>query len=171
MDQLPPGAREAWEVRADEEEERELCADFSQVTRVDSSATAPMPIIHNHDLIYRKYDLQTLEHNMNHLSLRSLLKTQTLSQEFVIKYLLNPGQHGGMCVEDDYISKEDILNYQPHITKALLDSALGIPAGLELEECPHCYSWRRRSGPHVLQQSDGSWREDIAGTIQCSCTK
>jgi len=36
MDPLPPGAREAWEVKADEEEERELCVDFSQVATLTS---------------------------------------------------------------------------------------------------------------------------------------
>lgn len=76
-------------------------------------------IIHNHQLMYAKYDIATLEHNIERLSLRNLLKTQTLTPAFCMKYLLRPAEYG-MCVEDNYISKEDILLYQPHITMALL---------------------------------------------------
>ena len=76
-------------------------------------------IIHNHQLMYAKYDITTLEYNIDRLSLRNLLKTQTLTPEFCIKYLLDPANHG-ICVEDNYISKEDILLYQPHITKVAL---------------------------------------------------
>lgn len=43
------------------------------------------------------------------------LKTQILTPEFCIIYLLHPEEYG-MCVEDHYISKGDILLYQPHIT-------------------------------------------------------
>lgn len=77
-------------------------------------------IIHNHELMYTKYDILTLEYNIDRLSLRNLLKTQILTPEFCIKYILNPEQHG-MCVEDYYISKEDILVYQPHITYIMLN--------------------------------------------------
>lgn len=77
-------------------------------------------IIHNHQLMYTKYDILTLEYNIDRLSLRNLLKTQILTPEFCIKYLLHPEQHG-MCVEDYYISKEDILVYQPHITYIMLN--------------------------------------------------
>jgi len=77
-------------------------------------------IIHNHQLMYAKYDIPTLEYNIDRLSLRNLLRTQILTPEFCIKYLLNPEEHG-MCVEDYYISKEDILVYQPHITDIMIN--------------------------------------------------
>jgi hypothetical protein len=76
-------------------------------------------IIHNHQLMYAKYDIATLEYNIDRLSLRNLLKTQTLTPAFCIKFLLDPATHG-MDEEDNYISKEDILLYQPHITPELL---------------------------------------------------
>ncbi len=77
-------------------------------------------IIHNYQLVYAKYNIPTLEYNIDRLSLRNLLKTQTLTPEFCIKYLLDPATYG-LCDEDHYISKEDILLYQPHITMALLE--------------------------------------------------
>ena len=72
-------------------------------------------IIQNYQLMYAKYDIETLEHNIDRLSLRRLLQTQVLTLDFCRKYILHPDRYG-MCVEDHYISKEDILIYQPHIT-------------------------------------------------------
>ena len=72
-------------------------------------------IIHHHDLNYNKYDISTLEFNIDRLGLKSLLQTQKLTAEFCIKYLLNPEEYG-MCVEDSYISINDILLYQTHLT-------------------------------------------------------
>jgi len=39
-------------------------------------------IIGNHQLMYAKFDIKTLEYNIDRLSLRSLLQTQTLTAEF-----------------------------------------------------------------------------------------
>ena len=75
-----------------------------------------LEFIENHQLMYYKYDIETLEYNIDRLSLRKLLVTQTLTPHFCQLYLLNPEEHG-MCVEDHYISIEDILLYQKHITK------------------------------------------------------
>ena len=75
-----------------------------------------LEFIENHQLMYYKYDIETLEYNIDRLSLRRLLVTQTLTPHFCKLYLLNPEEHG-MCVEDHYISIEDILLYQKHITK------------------------------------------------------
>jgi len=75
-----------------------------------------MIIIQHHELMYNKYDIDTLEYNIDRLGLRRLLITQKLTADFCVKYLLNPEEHG-MCVEDQYISKDDILLYQKHITK------------------------------------------------------
>jgi hypothetical protein len=77
-------------------------------------------IIQNHQLMYAKFDIITLERNIDRLSLRNLLRTQILTPDFCVKYLLNPEEHG-MCVEDHYISKQDIILYQPHITMQSLE--------------------------------------------------
>jgi hypothetical protein len=79
-----------------------------------------MIIIQHHELMYNKYDIDTLEYNIDRLGLRRLLITQKLTADFCVKYLLNPEEHG-MCVEDQYISKDDILLYQKHITKEELE--------------------------------------------------
>ena len=75
----------------------------------------PITIIQNYHLMYEKYDITILEQNIDRLSLQNLLKTQILTPIFCMKYLLHPEEYG-MCVEDHYISKDDILLYQPHIT-------------------------------------------------------
>ena len=84
-----------------------------------------MEIIQHHDLMYNKYDIETLEYNIDNLGLRRLLVTQKLTVDFCIKYLLNPEEYG-MCVEDHYISKDDILLYQPHINKTSFDQKYNI---------------------------------------------
>jgi len=82
-----------------------------------------MEIVQHHDLMYNKYNIEILEYNIDNLGLRRLLVTQTLTPDFCIKYVLNPDDHG-MCVEDHYISKNDILLYQSHITKEQLDKEI-----------------------------------------------
>jgi hypothetical protein len=42
-------------------------------------------IIQNHQLRYKKYDIETLEYNIDNLSLRNLLKIQLLTAEFCAK--------------------------------------------------------------------------------------
>jgi hypothetical protein len=74
-----------------------------------------IPIIQHHQLSYEKFDIETLEHNIDRLGLKKLLQTQVLTPEFCVKYILNPQEHG-ICREDHYICKNDILIYQPHIT-------------------------------------------------------
>ena len=81
------------------------------------------PIIQNYHLMYAKYDITILEQNIDRLSLRNILKTQILTPEFCIIYLLHPEEYG-MCVEDHYISKGDILLYQPHITIEQLNQSM-----------------------------------------------
>ena len=90
-----------------------------------------MKIIQHHELMYNKYDIHTLEYNIHtleynidRLGLKRLLVTQNLTAEFCVKYLLNPEEHG-MCVEDEYISKNDILLYQKHIRKEELEELQG----------------------------------------------
>lgn len=82
-----------------------------------------MEIIDHHELMYKRYDIETLELNIDRLGLKRLLVTQKLTAEFCIKYILNPEEHG-MCVEDHNISKCDILLYQKHIREEELERLL-----------------------------------------------
>jgi hypothetical protein len=77
-------------------------------------------IIYDADLRYKKYDIATLEYNINRLSLRTLLKTQKLTPEFCVKYILNSDDYAS-CDEDTYICEEDVLIYQKHILQKDLD--------------------------------------------------
>jgi hypothetical protein len=78
--------------------------------------------INDHMLRNHKFDIYTLEKNINNLSLKTLLYTQTLTAEFCIKYILD--QKYASCVEDTYIDIGDVLNAQPHITKQDLLQAI-----------------------------------------------
>jgi hypothetical protein len=73
------------------------------------------PTIYNYQLSNEKFNIEILEFNIMRLELKKLLKTQTLTPEFCVKYILNPEEYG-MSREDHYICKNDILIYQPHIT-------------------------------------------------------
>jgi hypothetical protein len=79
-----------------------------------------IPIIRNYQLTNEKFDIATLEYNIDRLGLKKLLLTQTLTPEFCVKYILNPEEHG-MCREDHYICFDDIVLYQPHITMEQLE--------------------------------------------------
>jgi hypothetical protein len=74
--------------------------------------------IYNYQLSFNKnkYDIETLEYNIDNLGLRKLLQTQKLTPEFCAKYILNPEKYG-MCREDHYLCDDDILLYQKHISK------------------------------------------------------
>ncbi len=62
----------------------------------------------------RKYDISTLEKNINNLSMKTLLYTQNLTAEFCVKYILN--DEYASCIEDTYICIGDVLNAQKHLT-------------------------------------------------------
>ena len=88
-----------------------------------NDSQTPPPIIQNLHLSNRKYDIETLEHNIDHLELKRILQTQVLTPEFCVKYILNPEEYG-MCREDHYITQVQILIYQPHITTLQLANAM-----------------------------------------------
>lgn len=71
--------------------------------------------INNLSLEYQKYSIDVLEENIDKLSLWKLLKTQILTREFCIKYILND-EHAS-CDEDTYITWQDVIQYQPHIAE------------------------------------------------------
>lgn len=75
-------------------------------------------LITNDDLLKNrhKYRIEELEENIDHLNTKILLRTQTLTAIFCIKYILVESIEGGS--EDSYIFDMDyILNYQSHITE------------------------------------------------------
>ena len=80
--------------------------------------------INDHMLRNHKFDIHILEKNINNLSLKTLLYTQTLTAEFCVKYILD--QKYASCVEDTYIDIGDVLNAQPHITKLQLLLAIAV---------------------------------------------
>jgi len=77
-------------------------------------------IIYNYQLANNKYDIITLEYNIDRLSLKKLLLTQHLTYDFCIKYLLHPEKYS-MSNEDYNITIKDILLHQPHIKKNLFN--------------------------------------------------
>jgi len=72
------------------------------------------------DLYKRKYSMEELANNIDYLPLYKVLVTQTLTADFIAKYIY--GQED--CVEDSYITKEDILTYQSHIHLENLNTAI-----------------------------------------------
>ena len=67
------------------------------------------------DLYNNKYDMQTLKENIYAVSLWDILKTQVLTRDFCVKYILNKNYQ--MEKEDEKITFQDILRLQPHIEK------------------------------------------------------
>jgi hypothetical protein len=74
------------------------------------------------DLVLRQYDIQTLEHNIDDLDFKLLLRTQHLTAEFCVTYLLN--DEYASCVEDTYYFTDDkVLSKQKHLTQEDLNTA------------------------------------------------
>ncbi len=70
------------------------------------------------ELFKKQYDLKTLKENIYGLRLRDVLKTQKLTSDFCVKYILNTNYQ--ICKEDENISAQDVLQSQPHISKKQL---------------------------------------------------
>jgi hypothetical protein len=70
------------------------------------------------DLFNQKYNYQTLKENIYAVSLRDILKTQKLSSDFCVKYILNTNYQ--LNKEDENISVSEVLQLQPHISKQQL---------------------------------------------------
>jgi hypothetical protein len=81
----------------------------------------PSDQINNVSLEYEKYDIPTLEENIEKFSLWKLLKTQILTPEFCVKYILD--EDFASCDEDTYICVRNVLQYQKHITEEQLMDA------------------------------------------------
>lgn len=67
------------------------------------------------DLYNNKYDMQTLKDNIYAVSLWDILKTQILTKDFCVKYILNKNYQ--MLEEDEKITVKDVLRLQSHIDK------------------------------------------------------
>jgi hypothetical protein len=79
-----------------------------------------MTRITNEDMYKNQYDCETLKKNIYAVSLLDILKTQTLTEEFCIKYILN--EDFQFTEEEQNINVFLIQKYQPHINiLSLLD--------------------------------------------------
>jgi hypothetical protein len=72
------------------------------------------------DLYNIQYDLEIIKQNIYAVNLIDVLKTQTLTSDFVLKYILNTNFK--LTKEEEAITIEDVIKYQPHLLKTnLLD--------------------------------------------------
>lgn len=70
-------------------------------------------VITNIDLYSYTFPLNILEKNVNSLDLKTLIKTQTLSYDFIIKYVLN--EEYQITPEEKTIDIYDVVYNQSHI--------------------------------------------------------
>lgn len=63
-----------------------------------------------------KYNLDTLEKNVDSIDMKTCVNTQILSAEFCVKYVLNEDYMS--CIEDTYcLDIGYVLRRQPHLTR------------------------------------------------------
>jgi hypothetical protein len=67
------------------------------------------------DLYNRQYNLSTLKNHIYAFNLIDILKTQKLTCDFCIKYILNTNYQ--ITEEEEKITIADVIKYQPHISK------------------------------------------------------
>jgi len=65
-----------------------------------------------------KYTINELIRNIYNYNLVEILKTQQLTEEFTVNYILNSKYH--LTEEEENITFLDVLNYQPHLDKSKL---------------------------------------------------
>ena len=70
------------------------------------------------DLYNNKYDRQTLKDNIYAVKLLDILKTQVIDVTFAVRYILN--QKYQFDEEDEKITVDMVLQFQPHIRKEYL---------------------------------------------------
>jgi hypothetical protein len=70
-------------------------------------------VITNLDLYSFNFPINVLEKNIDSLDLITLIRTQKLSYEFIIKYILNNEYQ--ITPEEKTIDIYDVVNNQPHI--------------------------------------------------------
>lgn len=69
------------------------------------------------DLYNQKYDEEILKSHIYQLKFMDIIKTQILDVTFIVKYILNDKYQ---LHEEDQITIEDIIKYQPHISEGTL---------------------------------------------------
>ena len=70
-----------------------------------------------------KYCIEELEANLQHLEIKHILQTQTLTAEFCVKYVLN--EDYASCQEDLYlIDIGYVLYHQKHLTREMLEEKI-----------------------------------------------
>lgn len=74
------------------------------------------------DLYNNQYDYETLKANIYAVSLLDILKTQKLTADFCVKYILN--ENFQLTDEDQGITLEMVKKYQQHITEIELVNAI-----------------------------------------------
>jgi hypothetical protein len=79
------------------------------------------------DLINVKYDMETLKKHIYAVSLYDILKTQVISVDFALHYILN--KNFQLTKEEETITIDDVFKYQPH----LLDTDLLIKHTINIE--------------------------------------
>ena len=67
------------------------------------------------DLYNNQYDMQTLKEHIFDVSLWDILRTQKVTKEFCVKYILNKNYQ--ISKEEEQIRLQDVLQLQPHIEK------------------------------------------------------
>ena len=67
------------------------------------------------------YDIITLEQNILNLRLKIILKTQKLTPDFCVKYILS--EEYAFWDNEMYICEGDVLSAQKHITQEDLDNS------------------------------------------------
>jgi hypothetical protein len=67
------------------------------------------------DLNNNQYDMKTLKENIYAYNLWDILKTQKLTTDFCVKYILNKNYQ--LSKEEEKITFKDVLQLQPHIDK------------------------------------------------------
>ena len=70
------------------------------------------------DLKNKQYDHETLKSHLYAVSLRDILKTQKLTCDFCVKYILNTNYQ--MDTKDEGITVAEVTKFQPHIKKGEL---------------------------------------------------
>ena len=69
--------------------------------------------ISNIDLYHHNFPINILEANIDSLDLFTLIKTQKLTYDFIIKYVLN--EEHQITPEEKTIDMYDVVRYQSHI--------------------------------------------------------
>ena len=77
----------------------------------------------NKELYTLKYTLIELEKNIEHLGLWDILLTQKLTADFCFTYFWSDNDEYAKDKEDTEICIQDVLNWQPHLTKEILLSS------------------------------------------------